>query len=847
MKIHAIRRARSLEKAAALSVLLLMAARAGVDFPRFPALSLGMITRGDEAVLALGDQLPVVAQAYGLTGEQLTRQLRSDSSLAVDPEGRLLFLDVLSLGLNAPVSPNIPSPPVRTVTNPGTDIPSPPVRTVTNPGTDIPSPPVRTVTNPGTDIPSPPVRTVANPGTDIPSPPVRTVANPSTDIPSPPVKAAANPTIDIPSPPVRGVTGLGGNVAVSSVGNPSGSNYTSEAESVELQSNAGASRVIHLDFNGASVSGTVWNEVWFQGQSFFAPPFDQDGVPQSLNAVERSQIVEIWKRVSEDFSPFDVNVTTSADPKGSVPAGQGIRVLVTPMGQAFSGYSAISYVGSFASAGSRWDTVLVFPDVIGPGRTKAIAEAISHQIGHSLGLFHQGLLGGSPVFAGTGSAESGWAPIMGDASVRALSRWSRGDYPGASNAQDDLARIQLGGLRLREDDHGDSMEAASYLPLGTRWTVGGLVSHAEDRDVLAFESGQGTVSIKVSPEEVGANLDIQAQLLNQAGVVVAESAPADSLACRFDLVVPAGKYFLAVRGSGYGSLGRYTVSGAVPQPVRRVPPVSVISPTPAAVEVFVPFVFDGSLSFDQDDAIASYVWDFGDGTRRVGVNVKHAFQAPGSYGVTLTVTDQSGLSHSSAIGLRITPPNLAPRAVISTGATSGYAPLAIVFDGSKSVDPDGTVVAYRWDFSDGQRLDGPVVRRDFTLPGVHRVTLTVTDNKGGQATSTTSITVSQREICVGAITVRTVDSGLSRVAYATVRITMPDGSPVAGATVTGSWLGAVGQSRGVTDAKGVVEVASPRATKTTKLTFTMTGVSLQNARYNPALNRVPSLTVVVGP
>jgi len=986
-----------------------MAGRAGVDAPLFPVLSLGAITRGEEAVLALGDSLSAVAKAYGLTAEQLTVQLRSDASLAVDPEGRLLFLDILVPTQDTPLSPHIPSPPVRGRVslgtdipsppvrggvNPGTDIPSPPVRGGTGTGTDIPSPPVRRVTDgeaglpgtdipsppvrggvspgtdipsppvrggtgtgtdipsppvrrvidgeaglPGTDIPSPPIRGGVNPGTDIPSPPVRggtgtgtdipsppvrrvtdgTAEVPNTDIPSPPVRGGSNPGADIPSPPVRRVTdgagenlntdipsppirggvvnpgtdipsppirpvadgaartfntdipsppvragvspmvdipsppirGLKGSVGVLTLGGetgPSTADPSIDGESVELHSSPGSARVIELDFNGATVSGTVWNESWFQGQRFTAPAFDRDGQPQGLNAVERAQIVEIWKRVSEDFAPFDVDVTTAAAAGEAVLAGRGVRVLITPMGQSFPGYSGVSYLGSFGSTGPRWNTALVFADVLGLDQTKAIAEAISHQVGHSLGLLHHALVGESTPFAGIGSGDTGWAPIMGDASVRSLSHWSRGEYPGASSAQDDIARIQAAGLTLRDDDHGDSVDAASHLPLGTRWTAGGLVGEADDRDVFAFESGQGAVGIQVSPEEVGANLDVEARLLDSTGALVAESAPVDVLGASFDLVLPAGRYFLVVSGNGYGSLGRYTVSGRVPEPVRQVPPVSVIGPTPSVAEAFVPIVFDGSLSFDQDDTLATYVWDFGDGTRTEGVTVTHAFQIPGSYGVTLTVTDEAGLSHSSAVGLRITPPNLAPQAVISTDVTSGYAPLAVVFDGSRSVDPDGAVIAHRWDFGDGRVVTGPMVRREFSRPGVHRVTLTVVDNQGAESSVTTSITVAQREICIGSITVRTAASGLSRVAYATVRITHPDGSPVAGAAVTGSWLGSLTQSRGIkTDANGVVEIASPRVTRSTKLTFTVTGVSLENARYTPALNRATSLTVVVGP
>ena len=52
--------------------------------------------------------------------------------------------------------------------------------------------------------------------------------------------------------------------------------------------------------------------------------------------------------------------------------------------------------------------------------------------------------------------------------------------------------------------------------------------------------------------------------------------------------------------------------------------------------------FDGSASYDEDGSIVNYEWDFGDGETDFGLNVSHAWTAPGEYTVTLTVTDNEG-------------------------------------------------------------------------------------------------------------------------------------------------------------------------------------------------------------
>lgn len=58
--------------------------------------------------------------------------------------------------------------------------------------------------------------------------------------------------------------------------------------------------------------------------------------------------------------------------------------------------------------------------------------------------------------------------------------------------------------------------------------------------------------------------------------------------------------------------------------------------------------FDGSGSYDPDGNVLSYAWDFGDGSTGSGVTPTHAYASPGTYAVTLTVTDNLGARQSAA-------------------------------------------------------------------------------------------------------------------------------------------------------------------------------------------------------
>jgi PKD repeat protein len=146
--------------------------------------------------------------------------------------------------------------------------------------------------------------------------------------------------------------------------------------------------------------------------------------------------------------------------------------------------------------------------------------------------------------------------------------------------------------------------------------------------------------------------------------------------------------------------------------------------------------FDGSTSSDPDGSIASYAWNFGDGQTGTGVTATHSYATPGSYTVTLTVTDNQGATGTVTHSVVAVAPNVPPTAAF----TSTVSNLNASFDGSTSSDPDGTIASYAWNFGDGQTGTGAAPTHSYATPGSYSVTLTVTDNQGATGTISHSIT-----------------------------------------------------------------------------------------------------------
>ncbi|MGF1660481.1 MAG: PKD domain-containing protein [Rubrimonas sp.] len=143
--------------------------------------------------------------------------------------------------------------------------------------------------------------------------------------------------------------------------------------------------------------------------------------------------------------------------------------------------------------------------------------------------------------------------------------------------------------------------------------------------------------------------------------------------------------------------------------------------------------FAGGASYDVDGAVTGWSWEFGDGATATGATVEHAYAAPGTYVATLRVVDDAGVANSAATDTVAIVVNAPPEPVFPPQPR----PLAVgevgVFDASGSVDPDGEILSYAWDFGDGSVGEGPLVDYAWRAPGVYQVTLEVRDDSGTQS------------------------------------------------------------------------------------------------------------------
>jgi hypothetical protein len=324
-----------------------------------------------------------------------------------------------------------------------------------------------------------------------------------------------------------------------------------------LNSYPSAEAVIYLDFDGEQVNGTSW------GTSITA----------AATGYSSTKITDIWKQVAADMEPFNLNVTTDESVYLSAPSNRRIRCIITPSNEWYSNPSVGGVAKRSAFSWSGDTPCWVFSDNLANG-TKYVAECCSHEVGHTLGLTHDGK-STTTYYAGHGSGDVGWAPIMGNSYYKTLTQWSIGEYTGATNTQDDLNIItsSTNGFGYRSDDHSGKKQSATAIPRNASDQVSGsgVIESRGDVDVFEVQSGAGSISLEISPASGISNLDISAELYDSQGGLVASDNPATKLNANINTTVEAGTYYLHVKATGYGtadtgstdyaSLGSYAVSG----------------------------------------------------------------------------------------------------------------------------------------------------------------------------------------------------------------------------------------------------------------------------------------------
>ncbi len=623
------------------------------------------------------------------------------------------------------------------------------------------------------------------------------------------------------------------------------------ADTFKLHSRLGSKKIIFIDFDGHLLTGSVWNSSFLAGADLNAPAWTLDGDPTTFNDQERTVIQDIWRRVAEDYAPFDVDVTTEFTGEAALTRSSstdeyyGTRALVTPVSSLFcTSCGGLAYIGVFNSVGDTLKPALIFPEKLA-NASKYMAECVSHEAGHNLSLNHDGTTSGSEYYAGHGSGTTGWAPIMGNSYYQNLTQFSRGEYPLANNSEDDVAKIQSQGLLLRPDDHGNTASSATALPTSSVLAAVGVIEQRSDIDVFRFISGGGQLSLDIRPENSGPDLDILVQVKDGNGATIISSNPVDALAVNLTATLASGYYYLWVEGVGkgdvttgysdYASVGQYEIFGTLTNATGQSPPAALIQASQVKGDGPLAVNFVGSGSVDLDGTITSYSWQFGDGTSSSELNPSHTYTSTGVYTAQLTVTDNDGLTGSASVAIEVTTVNVAPSAALSLSTASGPAPLTVRLDASQSRDPDGQLVSYTWNFGDGTSQTTAVAYVDhvYTSSGSFSAAVSVIDNRGASATSAAqSVTVNLSVLRVASVGLRLVSNKLE----ASVQIVGAAGQPISGATVQGRWSGLISGTGSTTTKSNGVAAFVKNVRGKGAVTFTVTSVAGAGFVYDPALN-----------
>jgi len=222
------------------------------------------------------------------------------------------------------------------------------------------------------------------------------------------------------------------------------------------------------------------------------------------------------------------------------------------------------------------------------------------------------------------------------------------------------------------------------------------------------------------------------------------------------LTLTSGSHSVLIRKTGYQDYtttvyilpgGTRTLNVTLTPLVINQPPVAQFTFAPAAPRVGDWVYFDASASYDPDGTIANYQWDFqNDGVfDATGKIAFFRYTAPGTYTVRLVVTDDKGATASTTKSVVVSPlvVNQPPVAQFTFSPATPQVGQTVMFNGTASYDPDGSIVAYQWDLNGDGAPDqnGPVVAWIYTAPGAYTVTLTVTDNLGATATASQTVVV----------------------------------------------------------------------------------------------------------
>ena len=284
----------------------------------------------------------------------------------------------------------------------------------------------------------------------------------------------------------------------------------------------------------------------------------------------------------------------------------------------------------------------------------------------------------------------------------------------------------------------------------------------DDRGALEYQPTQSgsppTASLAVTPSSGIAPLAVTAD----ASASTAGSAAIATYAFDFgDGSAVVGPQSGATTGHTYGSAGTYTAKVTVTDAAGQSstatsqvavtsssPPTASLAVTPSSGIAPLAVTADASASTAGSAAIATYAFDFGDGSAVVGpqsgATTGHTYGSAGTYTAKVTVTDAAGQSSTATSQVAVTSSS-PPTASLAVTPSSGIAPLAVTADASASTAGSAAIATYAFDFGDGSAVVGPqsgaTTGHTYGSAGTYTAKVTVTDAAGQSSTATSQVAV----------------------------------------------------------------------------------------------------------
>jgi hypothetical protein len=262
--------------------------------------------------------------------------------------------------------------------------------------------------------------------------------------------------------------------------------------------------------------------------------------PPQLDQATRDEIVRL---VSDDFSPFNIRVTTDAAEFAAHTDATKQMALITTLPSVIGQQSGVAGVSPFVGIGQRLpgDFAFVFSSTLG-NDARDVAAVISHESAHLLGLGHQHLFDDTCAFVneyhpGFGSGPLSFNPLMGGAISEGVSNWfaQKCVSPTFGVAQNDYDLINSQ-VAVRADDFPDEPEGEVVAAR----EITGTLERAHDVDHIKIDLDKaGSVTI------ISDNIDLRVALLKKSGDVIERFDDPEST----NVVIPStkGVKFLKIR------------------------------------------------------------------------------------------------------------------------------------------------------------------------------------------------------------------------------------------------------------------------------------------------------------